>query len=170
MSFENLAVIDEDPLPSITEELMLTDEDFPSFYVNKHHPDDYKFSKTPIEKELIFHEHKMRRPRLLLRCSIQLENLFCPMTFVLDTGAPKVYLSDHAKSILTKYKLNVVDDDLGVGYVKFLGHKYRVEDTPVGHAPANIIGVKTLCHWGLTLYDEPCFGFALKKDFQFLEA
>jgi hypothetical protein len=136
-----------------------------------HHPYDYKFSEVPIEKELIFHEHKMRHPRLLLRCSLQLaESVFCPMTFVLDTCAPKVYLSANAKSILAEYNLHVTDTELGVEYVKLLGGKYRTEDTPEGHAPANIIGLKTLCRWGLTLYDEPSFGCTLKKDFAYLEA
>lgn len=171
MSSDHLGLIDDDPITPVTEELLLTDKDFPAFYINKHHPDDYKISNTPIEKELIFHEYKGGHNRLLLRCSIKLsDDLFCPMTFVLDTGAPKVYMSAIGKSILAEYKLLINEEDLGIDYVKFLGRKYIVEDTPEGHAPANILGLKTLCRWGLTMHDEPSFGFTLENDFSYLEA
>jgi len=170
MNSENLAIIDEDPTTPVPEELLLTDEDFPSNYTNMHHPDDYKLTTQPIEKELIFHQFKMRHPRLILRFSIKLaENVFTSMSFVLDTGAPKVYISAFAKPLLVQHCLLVEDEELGVKYVKFFGREYRTEDTPEGHAPANIIGLKTLCRWGLTLFDEPDCGFLLKNDFSFLE-
>lgn len=135
----DIAIIDDDPTTPVPEELLLTDEDFPRNYINKQHPDDYKLSNAPIEKELVFHQHKGRHPRLLLRCSIKLaEDVFCPMTFVLDTGAPKVYLSAFAKPILAAYNLQAVDKDVGFEYVTLLGRKFVMEDTPEGHAPANI--------------------------------
>ena len=60
MSLDNIAIIDDDPVTPISQELLLTDEDFPSYFINKSHPDDYKLSDRPIEKELIFHEHRRR--------------------------------------------------------------------------------------------------------------
>eukprot|EP01032_Pedospumella_encystans_P020685 gene20685-23493_t len=168
IDIESVGLIDEDPVIPIAQELMLTNEDFPPHYVNMQHPDDYILSDSPIKKELIFHEHKGRHSRLHLRCSVKLmENVFCPMSFVLNTGAPKIYLSLNAKAILENYNLHCTDDDLGVTFVNLLGHRYRTEDTPEGHAPANIIGLKALCRWGITLFDEPTFGFKFAKTFSF---
>jgi hypothetical protein len=79
-----------------------------------------------------------------------------------------VYLSAPAKCILAEYKLHVTDDDLGVEYVQLLGYKYRTEETPEGHAPANIVGLKTLFRWGLSLHAKP-FRFSLAQDFAYLE-
>ena len=81
------------------------------------------------------------------------------MTFVLDTGAPKVYTSEPAKSILIEHGILVVDDELGYDYIRLMGHRYLTEMTPDGHSPANIIGLKPLCRWGLVLADEPNFNF-----------
>jgi hypothetical protein len=58
--------------------------------------------------------------------------------------------------------MQVEEDELSIEYVKFLGSKYRTEDTPVGHAPENILGLKTLFRWRLTIYNEPNFGFILE--------
>jgi hypothetical protein len=98
------------------------------------------------------------------------EDIFTIMTFVLDTGAPKMYISQLAKPLLCAYTILGADEELGIEYVRFFGRKYRVENTPEGHAPANILGVKLLCRWGLTLHDEPTFGFEFAKDFDYLEA
>lgn len=49
------------------------------------------------------------------------------------------------------------------------GRNHRVEKTPSGHDPANIIGLKTLCQWGLQLSEDPDYRFTLNKDFQFIE-
>lgn len=169
MLSERLALFDDDD-SSVADELLLTDKDFPANYIDKHHPDDYNFTAEPIEKEHIFHEYQGRHPRFLLRCSVKLaEDVFCSMTFVLDTGAPKIYVSTPAKVALKQNKILLMDDDLGVVYLVLMGRKYRVADTPAGHAPANIIGLKTLCRWGLEVFDEPCFGFRFKNDFDYLE-
>lgn len=167
---DSLNLLDDDAFTPVSEELLLTDKDFPTNFINKQHPDDYKITNKPIEKELIFHEHLVSPlPRLLLRCSIKLtEGAFCAMTFVLDTNAPKIYVSAPAKHVFMQNKILLTDDDLGLDLLMLLGRKYRVEDTPEGHAPANIIGLKTLCRWGLVLSDEP-FGFHFKNDFDYLE-
>jgi hypothetical protein len=49
-----------------------------------------------------------------------------------------------------------------------MGRKYLLEQTPEGHHPANIIGLKTLCHWGLKLFAEPHFGFEFVDTFDYL--
>jgi len=163
---ESVLMLEEDPKTPVPEELLLTDEDFPSYFVDKHHPDDYKITDHPIQPEHIFHEVDGRHPRLILRCSVKLAvGKFCSMSFVLDTGAPKIYLCDDAAKIMTDSGIRVIDKELGIIYVTLLGRKYRVEKTPDGHSPANIIGLKTLCRWGLRLHDEPVLGFTFDNGF-----
>ena len=112
---------EEETTPTgIEEELFLTEKDFPVNFVNMQHPEDYSLQSTPIVKELIYHHRKGLHTRLILRVSIKLaEGIFTPISFVLDTGAPKVYTSSIAENILTKYGI----------------HKYRVESTPENYAP-----------------------------------
>ncbi len=62
-----------------------------------------------------------------------------------------------------------VDEELGVVFDSLLGRKAGVEKTPEGHDPANIIGLKTLCKWGLRLHDEPHIGFTFDKDIAILD-
>ncbi len=50
-----------------------------------------------------------------------------------------------------------------------MGRKYLTEDTSAAYAPANIIGLRALCHWDLELYHEPEMGFRFRKDFEYLE-
>jgi len=53
--------------------------------------------------------------------------------------------------------------------VTLFGHNYSVKNNPEGHAPANIIGLRTLCNLGLQLTGNPEFGDSFAKDFQFFE-
>lgn len=103
----------EDDAPAPTyDEMLLTDEDFPNINVNMAHPKDYIIRSTPIQKEYIFHQHQGRHPCLHLRISIKLaEERFVAISFVLDTGAPKLYLCDILNGSIVK-----TDDDLGVTY------------------------------------------------------
>lgn len=65
MLFERLGMLDDDVVTPVRQELQWTDKDFPAYFINKQHPDDFKITTEPIEKELIFHEHQRRHPRLL---------------------------------------------------------------------------------------------------------
>lgn len=75
-----------------SKEIAYTELDFPKFYVNMAHPEDYKETCDPVEPQFFYHE----RPghfRVLLRASFRLaSNLYCPMTFLCDTGVPGGFL------------------------------------------------------------------------------
>lgn len=163
-----MLMIDDEPTTPVAEELLLSNEDFPTNYVNFAHPEDYIISNQPIQPEKIFHQYKFRHPRLLLRVSWKIgENEFFPISFVLDTGAPKIYLNATVFQHFTQRNIIHIVEDMGVMFVKLFDHNYIVEETPLGHAPANIIGLKTLCHLGLQLTATPSFGFTFQQDFQF---
>jgi hypothetical protein len=164
-------IIDEEAMTPVEEELLLRDEDFPSTFVNKAHPQDYILSASSIVSEYIFHEYRgLRHPRLIWRVSYKLgEHAYMPISFVLDTGAPKMYLCSHLMNILIERELVVKDHDMEVVYMMMLGHKFVVEETPEGHAPANIMGLRALCTLGLQLFREPNYGFTFPSAVSFLQ-
>jgi len=167
---ETLAVIDDDPVVPALNDFLITDDDFPPNYVNKQHPEDYKTTCSPIPKECIFHNTKFGHSRLIMRCSVKLAaGVFCSISFVLNTGVTKVHLGPLAKSQLLQYGIYCQDDDLGVNYITLMGRKYLAEDTPAAYAPANIIGLRALCMWGLELNHEPVMGFRFRENFEYLE-
>ena len=67
--------------------IILNDSDFPTYYKNQAHPNDYIISNVPII-ENIFNDRK-HHWRILLRISFKIsEDNYLPVTFVCDTGAP----------------------------------------------------------------------------------
>jgi U3 small nucleolar RNA-associated protein 25 len=166
---KDLLIIEDEPVSPVGQELILTNKDFPSNYVNFAHPEDYLLTSSPIPVEYLFHEHYGRHSRLILRCSLQLSSsTFISLSFVLDTGAPKFYASEHLSDILFSKQIATSDLDLGMNYITLFGRKFPLEQTPTGHHPANIIGLKMLCRWGLILTEEP-FGFHFTKNFPYLK-
>lgn len=164
-------MFDDEPVAPASEDLRLRDEDFPTFYLNFAHPEDYIIRNEPVPVECIFHQHNLRHPRILLRISVRLtESQYMAVTFVLDTGAPKVYTSQRLHDVLSQYNIERQDEDLGIEYISLFGKKYACERTPEGHSPANIIGLKTLCNWGLQLTDSPEFAFSFAREMDYLEA
>lgn len=140
-----MMVFEDEPVTPVFQELLLREEDFPANYSNFAHPQDYEITDEPIPAQHIYHEFRGRHSRLHLRCSIKLsDDEFLSASFVLDTGAPKVFLCDHLLHILTARGICERDPDLGVSFITIFGRKYRFERTPEGHHPANIIGLKTL--------------------------
>ena len=150
------------PEEEVVEQMLLCAEDFPPDYVNFAHPQDYHVSSQPIEPECIFNHRQGTHNRLLWRVSWDIGNRkFMPMTFVLDTGAPKqMYLSQTALSKLEELGLLKTDEDTEARWVQLFGRKCGVERTPHGHDPANIIGLRMLMRLGLQLSDSvPFFKF-----------
>jgi hypothetical protein len=137
----------------VEDELLLHDSDFPNNYVNMAHTDDYRIKSEFINKELIFHR-KMHHNRILLRISWQIDNdKYLPMTFVLDTGAPMYfYLSNKAIKSLSS---RILEDELQTSYVIIkcdnVTKKASIQETPLNHQPANIIGLLMLEKLGLSL-------------------
>lgn len=144
------------------EEVALCSDDFPWRSMSSH-TDDYQETATPMEPELIFHHVRGKNNRLWLRISWELgPNKFVPMSFLLDTGAPRhFYMSEEAISTLEAADLTGIDDDTDVEWTTVFGRKALIELTP--HQPANIIGLKMLKRLGLQLFeDEPHFAFSAK--------
>ena len=137
----------------------LVAEDFPQDFKNGCHPDDYTTTIAPMSREHIYHHN-----RLWTRMSWQLPSCkkFMPMSFLVDTGAPKhMYLSHAALEALEKHGMVYVDEDMDLQYVKLFGRNIPVDPTPESsQRPANIIGLKLLKRFGLRLYEDcPHFKF-----------
>ncbi len=140
-------------------------EDFP-WRRQDDNPSDYIKSSTPITPEFIFHHVRGKHNRLWMRASWKLASgEFVPISFLLDTGAPKhLYLSERAMSILEEAGLIVEEYDTDVQFVHVFGRKCSVE--PSVHAPANALGLKMLKRLGLQLFEEePHFSFSRKFTF-----
>lgn len=142
---------------NIDEELLLMNDDFPDYFIEKAHPTDYISLDHPIPIEYIYHK-KQYHNRLIVRISWQISGcLYIPMSFVIDTGAPNgFYLSAKAFQCLGK---RIHTDDMDNQYIilhntKKQTKKLMVSPTPYNHSPANIIGLKTLMFLGLELHED----------------
>ena len=135
------------------EDLLLTDADFPTGFVNFSHPDDY-IEGEKVEERILHHSLDHHHHRLLWRVSWKLGDKFFPFTFILDTGAPKyLYLGKLAWNLLKSKNELKIDQDLGESYTTIWGRKCIVVETPDPHAPCNIIGLQLLLRWQLVLHD-----------------
>lgn len=150
-------------MTSVPEDLLLVAEDFPLDFKNGCHPEDYVPTDAPMTREHLYHHNRGRHNRLWTRMSWQLPGCskFMPMSFLVDTGAPKhMYLSHAALEALEKHGMVYVDEDMDLQYVKLFGRKIPVDPTPEMRRPANIIGLKLLKRFGLRLHEEePHFEF-----------
>ena len=67
------------------ESVMLCEADFPDYFIDKHHPNDYKLRKDPIEYELIYHKRPDHN-RCKIHISVKLsQTVFVLITFICDT-------------------------------------------------------------------------------------
>ncbi|KXZ52506.1 hypothetical protein GPECTOR_9g550 [Gonium pectorale] len=149
--------------------IVLCAQDFPDGYSEGRHPDDYVKMNTAIQPQFILHNQRGRFSRLWWRVSWKLQDgTFVPMSFLLDTSAPKhIYLSEDALNLLEADKQVVHNDDMGAQHVTLFTKKCAVEAMPHTQNPANILGLKMLRRFGLELYnDEP--GFQFKTNIPFL--
>ena len=138
----SILLLDEDTI-------MLDKADFPDFFIDNHHPDDYILGKTPTI-ELFLHK-KYNHNRLILRMSFQL-------TFICDTGAPDFfYFNTISKTLL---KDRVLEDEIGMQYILIDGRKFPMKDSP----DTNIIGLAALLIFGLELKSDR-FGFTNLPEF-----
>ncbi|PNH02249.1 hypothetical protein TSOC_011774 [Tetrabaena socialis] len=153
------------------EQVVLCARDFPLDFSNGHHPNDYTETDTPIAPECIFHHIRGKFNRLWWRASWKLcDGKFTTMSFLLDTGAPKhLYLCSQALNILEEAGQMVEDGDMDLLYTRLFGRKCPVEPTPCAHQPANIIGMKLLKRFGLTLYEQPPH-FSFNMDIPYLDS
>ena len=143
----------EDPAGTFGE-ILLTESDFPDYFINWAHPEDYKITKKPIIPEYIFHQQKLgTHARLLFRCSFELApNTFTTMTFVVDTGAPKpFYFAAKAMDILKGREMVHGLSDVPLAYLKVNGRNAIIEETPYIHKWANLLGLNMITRLGLAV-------------------
>lgn len=139
-------------------ELLLCNSDFPENYINMQHPDDYKTIFKPFVEYIPHFQGHHNRLIARICWKVLSANEYIPMSFVCDTGAPMgFYLSEKALLLLKKIGI-IQEDETGIEYVnlKNIG-KIAVTQTPPGHAPANIIGLRLLTKLELGLTSNGTF-------------
>jgi hypothetical protein len=144
--------------PTVHGEVLLASLDFPDYFVDMAHPEDYVVSERRMDPYLIEntvpHHH-----RLLLRVSLEARpDTFAVMTFVLDTGASSaVYFGRRAMQLMHEVG-RLREDDLGVVYLDTPLGRCAVLETPATHQPANILGLDMLKKLKLQLGLPPVLG------------
>lgn len=138
------------------ESMVLTAADFPEYFVDKHHPDDFKPVREPFN-ELIYHE-RTGHNRIILRMTVRLaEEYYTPFTFVCDTGAPNsVYLNEVTRKII---KSRINKDHMKTEYINVGSRKFTVLATPQPHDDCNVLGIRTLFAFGLVMRQDETFEF-----------
>lgn len=141
---------------------MLKSTDFPNYYVDFMHPDDYTLRDTPFF-EKIFHRKRFHN-RIFVRICFKVDtHSFLPLTFIIDTGCPMfLYLCPKAKENL-QHIIKV--DEFDTECVNISGKNFSIDETPHVYSNCinsvnnvNIIGLMALNYFGLTLIDGD-FGF-----------
>lgn len=135
------------------ETILLYEADFPNYYVDKHHPDDYKIVREPFVR-LIYHD-RIGHNKLLLRITTKIgDGMYLPATYVCITDACKgACVGIYTNALLDRLINNriVMDKESGISYINTSVGKINVAPTPAPHQDCNIIGLRALCKFGLTL-------------------
>jgi hypothetical protein len=135
----------------------LWDRDFPIYFKNRKHPQDYQLLDAPIDPECIYHVNGAHR-RLFLRVSFKCKGGFIPVTFLLDTCWPLFFrISREAEDVLKLHSVVLYDDIFGL-YVNInLGGSRSemtvCENTNKDYEPVNFMGLAALSKLGLSLHD-----------------
>lgn len=128
----------------------MKDADFPRNYINQKHPDDLNEFTEPV-CELILHT-KPYHNRLIMRMSFDIGGVYIPVSFICDTGAPgSFYLSETTR--LSRIAEVIQRDELDNEFVRINGKAFSVSDSPGHHPYANIMGLKALLYFGLSIGD-----------------
>ena len=143
----------------------LWERDFPSYFINRKHPQDLRLLDSPIDPECIYHVDGPHR-RLFLRISFKCKAGFIPVTFLLDTCFPLWFrLSDEAAGVLHLHSVVMTDAYWG-WYINNVDLANDVlcqperkremiicESTDTEYGPVNFIGLAALSKLGLNLHD-----------------
>lgn len=129
------------------ETIMLYEADFPDYYIDKHHPEDYKIVKEPFV-QFIYHD-RVGHNRLLLRITTKIEkDMYVPATFICDTGACVGIYTNSLLERLIKNRI-IIDEGSGISYINT--EVGKLNTTASQHQDCNIIGLRALCKFGLVL-------------------
>ena len=121
--------------------IMLHVSDFPPYYQDFIHPNDYGLLDAPIN-EKIFNRKRFHNRLLMRHCFKIAENSYTPLTFVIDTGSPMyLYLCPKAKLALGHI---IMEDECQTQFIVVNGKKFLVDDTPLVHKNVNIIGLMAI--------------------------
>ena len=132
-------------------------DDYPEYYIDRQHPDDYKAISSPLPPEFIFHEYV----RLIIRISFKVGAEYVPMSFMLDTAAPyEFYFSEKACNTLENVLIDYRNGSMLQIPVNFGGcarkpELFPVSFTPKSKQPGNFIGLNGLMRLGLKLNEPP---------------
>jgi hypothetical protein len=139
------------------ETLLLQEADFPDYFVDKHHPDDYKTLNNAIDPEFIFHRMTDHN-RIIIRISIKITpRIFIPVTFVCDTGAPSFIYINKITRRLIKDRIHK-DDDNDQDYIIINNKRMAIKASPAPHEDCNIIGLLALSYFKM-FFEENGVGF-----------
>ena len=130
------------------ETTILQPADFPDYYVDNHHPEDYISTKEPVQ-ELIYH-HMPDHNRLIVRMSFKISSKnFIPVTFICDTGAPSfIYINSVTRRLI---KSIILKDEIDNEYLKINEKRMGIKPSPTNHPDVNIIGLRALSQFQLFL-------------------
>ena len=135
---------------------MLHDVDFPDYFINKHHPDDYKLIRDYyIEK---IYNTRTDHNRLILRICVKLGNVFfVPISFICDTGAPSyLYFNPVTYRLIAE---RILRDELGMEYLLINEKVFPIKNSPPAHHDVNIIGLRALNKFGFFMDEPETFDF-----------
>ena len=137
-----------------SEDLLLSEADFPSHYQKFAHPEDYIIQSTPIEPECIFRSC-LGHNQLIYRTSIYAApEKYFSLSFICNTGAPKhIYLVPKAIKLFQLCNRIHTDNETDLSWITVSYKKCPISVTPLVQQPANILGLKMLCRLGLQLSD-----------------
>jgi hypothetical protein len=170
---KKISVVKQEPSTMLMESYEWTphfhlwDRDFPIYFKNRKHPQDYQLLDAPIDPECIYHVNGGHR-RLFLRVSFKCKGGFIPVTFLLDTSWPLYFrISKEAADVLQLHSVVMTDNYLG-WYVNIsLGECEEApgmtvcESTNKEYEPVNFMGLAALSKLGLILH-ECSFEFSKK--------
>ena len=129
------------------ETILLHECDFPDYFENNQHPDDFKPRSSPIT-EYIFHRLTDHN-RIYLRICVKItETMFIPLTFICDTCAPShIYISALTRRLISS-RINT-DPDTGINFLNINSRNFVVKPSPGHHPEINMIGLLALEKFGL---------------------
>ncbi len=134
--------------------------DFPKYFVNRKHPEDYILVPEPIVPKYIFHDNI----RMYLHISWKTPKGYLPMTFMVDTTSPTAMsFCLEGMRALIDCDLTHVDEALGYTYVHvhYGGSEEDFFDVRMDFSQeksVNFIGLRALKKLGLHV-DEKGFRF-----------
>lgn len=145
----NILLINDDSI-------MIQEADFPDYFIDKHHPDDFKPKNININPEFIFHKLSDHN-RIILRISIKTgPRTYIPLSFVCDTGAPSyIYVNKITRRLI---KDRITDDGAGNEIIIISNKRMGLKTSPALHEDTNIIGLLGLSFFKL-YFEENGVGF-----------